>query len=387
MERVRVSVLIPCYQQGATLGEAVESVLAQDGGGCEALIVNDGSTDGAREVAERLAIQHPGRVRIIHQDNRGLSRARQAGFEAAAGEFIVCLDADDLLEPGAVEACLRAFESRPDADAVIGDALLVAEDGRTVLREFHQSGAFDDGSTADEDWPPRWPEGALRSNPFGAGMAVMARAGSIRRVGGLAVPEQKTCEDWDLWARMIRCGMRFAPVQRFLGRYRQRRDSLGRDPRRLLRDKLEILARAADEDRRLSDPELSAAPPIGERTDSRLANEHVFYSLGMAAALEGRAVDVAPILGHLRPGMIDPAGAGEQFLWGWQYAQLPRRRPRRLGVGLVRQAILPSLERRLQEADLTGHWPALEAELLRLAGEADGRRSWAGAIRSRLLGC
>jgi len=383
VERVRVSVLIPCYQQGAMLGEAVQSALAQDGGGCEVLIVNDGSTDGTREVAERLAIQHPGRVRVIHQDNRGLSGARQAGFEAAGGEYIVCLDADDLLEPGAVAACLRGFEGRPDADAVVGDALLVAEDGWTVLDEFHQSRPWDGDLNPAGDWPPQWPEQVLRSNPFGAGMAVMARASSIRRVGGLAVPGLKTCEDWDLWARMIRCGMRFVPVHRFLGRYRQRRDSLGRDPRRLLRDKLEILAQAADEDRRLMHPELSAAPAIGSRAHSRLANEHVFYSLGMAAALEGRAVDVSPILGHLRPGMIDVAGAGEQFLWGWQYAQLPERRPRRLGAGLVRKAILPRLERRLQEADLTGHWPALEVELLRLAG---GRCVWAGAIRSRLLG-
>src|SRR5215211_9350661 len=99
-----VSVVIPCYNQAHFLGEAIESVLSQSYRNFEILVVDDGSTDNTSEVASRYE-----RVRIVRQENRGLSGARNRGLREAKGEYVVFLDADDRLLPGALEASLGCF--------------------------------------------------------------------------------------------------------------------------------------------------------------------------------------------------------------------------------------------------------------------------------------
>lgn len=143
----------------------------------------------------------------MHQANQGQQRARQRGLEAATGKFCLTLDADDLLEPRAAELCLEAFAAHPEADAVVGDALITGPDGATVLRRHTQTRIAG------------WPE-VLEYNPYGVNLGVMTRTSSLRAAGGLAF-EHAGCEDWDTWARMTRLGMRFVAVGAVLGRYRQ----------------------------------------------------------------------------------------------------------------------------------------------------------------------
>src|SRR5262245_16807830 len=94
----RVSVLIPCYRQAGYLPEAVRSALDQTSTDVEIVIIDDGSPDDTARIAGELVARDPSRVRLVRQENRGLAMARAAGFAAAQGEFLVFLDADDLLE-------------------------------------------------------------------------------------------------------------------------------------------------------------------------------------------------------------------------------------------------------------------------------------------------
>jgi len=96
-----VSVVIPCYNHGRYLPEAVASVRRQSWPDVELIVVDDGSTDDSRTVAAGFA-----EVKLIRQSNEGLSAARNRGLHASSGEIVIFLDADDILLPGAAEAAV-----------------------------------------------------------------------------------------------------------------------------------------------------------------------------------------------------------------------------------------------------------------------------------------
>src|SRR5215204_3645209 len=125
-----VSVVIPCYNQAHFLGEAIESVLEQTYKNFEIVVVDDGSTDNTSEVASR----YPDKVRLIRQDNKGLSGARNTGIRHSEGENLVFLDADDRLLPGALEAGLECFQQQPECAFVFGHFRYIGTDG-SFLRE------------------------------------------------------------------------------------------------------------------------------------------------------------------------------------------------------------------------------------------------------------
>src|SRR5688572_30244041 len=103
-----VTVVIPCYNHGRYLGEAIDSVLRQTWAQVEIIVVDDGSTDDTAQVAGRYD-----RVRYVHQANSGLAAARNAGARAGSGGHFVFLDADDRLTPAAIESGMRCFKMNP----------------------------------------------------------------------------------------------------------------------------------------------------------------------------------------------------------------------------------------------------------------------------------
>ena len=96
-----ISVVIPCYGQAHFLSEAIESVLRQSRQADEIIVVNDGSPDNTSEVAKKYP------VILVEKENGGLSSARNAGIKKATSQFIMCLDADDMLRPQALEEHLK----------------------------------------------------------------------------------------------------------------------------------------------------------------------------------------------------------------------------------------------------------------------------------------
>lgn len=123
-----VSVVIPAYNAGPFLGEALDSVFAQGYADLEVIVVDDGSTDNTREVAE----SYGDRIRYIRQDNAGASAARNRGIREAKGDFVAFLDADDLWVPSKLQKQLELFDQRPELGMVITDCIAFGEWGEYV---------------------------------------------------------------------------------------------------------------------------------------------------------------------------------------------------------------------------------------------------------------
>ncbi len=118
LRRPAVSVIVPFYNVEAYLAECLDSVLAQDFEDFEVLLVDDGSPDGSRAIAEGYVRRDP-RLRLLTRPNGGLGAARNTGVRAARGEFLTFVDSDDLLPPGALRV-LVASARRTGSDVVTG---------------------------------------------------------------------------------------------------------------------------------------------------------------------------------------------------------------------------------------------------------------------------
>jgi glycosyltransferase involved in cell wall biosynthesis len=118
MTRPLVSIVTPSYNQAGYLEETIRSVLEQDYEPLEYVVVDDGSTDGSHEIAERYV----DRLTLIRQANTGQPAAINRGFEHTSGELLGFLNSDDTLLPGAVEAMVAELEREPKALLVYGDA-------------------------------------------------------------------------------------------------------------------------------------------------------------------------------------------------------------------------------------------------------------------------
>lgn len=110
---VKVSMIIPCYNAGRYLSECLESVLAQNEGSFEVIVIDDGSTDNTLDVAQAYAMKD-GRITVLHQDNQGVSAARNLGLSRATGEWVTFVDGDDLITPDMLSVMLDAVDEKTD---------------------------------------------------------------------------------------------------------------------------------------------------------------------------------------------------------------------------------------------------------------------------------
>ena len=182
-----VSVIIPCYQQGHYLDEAIRSVYAQTYSDHEIIVINDGSTDNTAAVAAGYV-----GLTCIQQRNLGLPTARNVGLQASTGEYIVFLDADDRLLPEALETGLRCLRALPDCAFVYGFCDLIDHDGallpplpQTAIEQNHYRTLF----KANYIWTPG---------------AIIFRRSVFEQVGGFDQALVSGCEDWDLYLRIAK---------------------------------------------------------------------------------------------------------------------------------------------------------------------------------------
>lgn len=113
----KFSIIVPVYNVAPWLRECLDSVSAQSFTDWECLCVDDGSTDGSGAILDEYAAKDA-RFRVIHQENRGVSAARNAALERATGEWIGFLDGDDIYHPELLAACRAAIETFPSTDMV-----------------------------------------------------------------------------------------------------------------------------------------------------------------------------------------------------------------------------------------------------------------------------
>lgn len=230
---VTVGVVITTYNHAHFLEQALQSVGSQTRRADTVVVVDDGSTDDPAAVVARFP-----NVRLIRQENRGLSAARNAGLAALDTAYVVFLDADDRLEPEAIEAGLACFGRAPDSGFVYGGHRYIDADGREIGERFEPPG---DSPYAQ----------LLRGNFIAMHGTVMYRRDRLNAAGGFD-ERLRRCEDYDLYLRMAR---RF-PVTGYpdlVAAYRLHGGNMSSDQRGMLRSALDVHARyvpSRSEDRR-----------------------------------------------------------------------------------------------------------------------------------------
>ncbi len=104
-----ISIIVPVYNVEGYVEKCVESLLGQTLTSFEIILINDGSADASGEICGRLSKLHPDKIKLIEQENKGVSAARNAGLEIATGEYIMFVDPDDYCEPAYVEKLYKAI--------------------------------------------------------------------------------------------------------------------------------------------------------------------------------------------------------------------------------------------------------------------------------------
>ncbi len=198
-DKPMVSVIIPTYNYGQYVTEAVESVLGQTYANREIIVVDDGSTDDTRE---RLG-SYGDRVRYIYQENRGLSAARNTGIKAARGDLIAFLDADDVWVPEKLSVEVPIL----GAQAEVGLIASLSTDFKETLARVE--GPMETREvTADEL--------VIRARFGSCGVLVKAEC---FRTCGVFDEGLRSAEDRDMWIRIAR-KYRVLRVEKPLWRYR-----------------------------------------------------------------------------------------------------------------------------------------------------------------------
>lgn len=197
-----VTILTPYYNPGPVFEETAQSVFQQSFQQWEWLIVDDGTTDEeSLEILDRYR-RRDKRIRVVRQENKGVSGARNTGFREARCEFVTQLDPDDLLEPTAIEKWVWFLVSYPEFSFVKGYGVGFGAEEYLWNRGFHQSKEF------------------LIHNAVNP--TAMIRRSVQMEVGGCDESNRRGLEDWDFWMKCANAGYWGSTVPEFLDWYRRR---------------------------------------------------------------------------------------------------------------------------------------------------------------------
>jgi len=197
---VRVGIVTPAYDVAPYIGAMLESALGQTHAEWRMVVVDDGSGDGTADV---VAAHADPRIRLIRQQNAGVSAARNRGIaETAECDAVVFLDADDWLAPDALARMAATLEAAPDAAAAYGAFAFVPEDaGPGAPPTRVKSGPFPAGDILRR---------LVVENLFANGGHMLIRRHAIDAAGGFRA-DLRFGEDWEYWIRIALAG-RFATV-------------------------------------------------------------------------------------------------------------------------------------------------------------------------------
>ena len=206
MSTPRISVLLPCFNDGRWIDEAIDSVRQQTFQDFEIVIVDDGSTDAA--TVQKLASIGQDDTLVLRTENRGLPAARNHAAAHARGELFCALDADDRLAPAWFEKAVALLGAQPDLAFV-----------------SHWLETF-----GDEHWtwtPERCDLPALLVRNTINGAALVRRS-AFEAVGGYDESMRYGCEDWDFWLRLVEMGYEGTIIPEVLFYYRRHASSMSR---------------------------------------------------------------------------------------------------------------------------------------------------------------
>ena len=202
----KVSVIIPCYNAGEWIDEAVDSILAQTYKDYEIIIVNDGSSDPLTQ--EKLRSYESSSIQVIHQKNKGLAGARNTGIRSARGEYILPLDADDMFAPTYLEKSVSIMERNPSIGVVTCWVKKFGEQKGTI------------------QYPKKVNQWSILISTHTIGTSLFRKA-CWEEVSGYD-EQAPGAEDWEFWIRVLAKGWQRYAIQEPLFRYRIRLESLSR---------------------------------------------------------------------------------------------------------------------------------------------------------------
>lgn len=199
-----ISVIIPYFNDGEFIDEAIDSILTQTYTNVEIIVVNDSSTDDF-SITKIKNYNKPNTQIIHHQTNQGGAKARNTAFEHAKGQYILTLDADDKFEATFIEKALRVLETQPTVGAV---SCWVKAFGEKNFLWPLLGGNFKDFVERNR-----------------AVSCALIRREVWQQVGGYRENMRNAYEDWDFWLRVTKLGFSVYNIPEYLFLYRHKKNS------------------------------------------------------------------------------------------------------------------------------------------------------------------
>jgi glycosyltransferase involved in cell wall biosynthesis len=187
----KITVITPVFNGEKFLAAALDSLLAQSFPDWNLVVVDDGSTDSTPEI---LASCQDERIRVIRQANGGEASARNTGLDAADGEYIAFLDADDLYLPNALADTTSYLDSHPDIAVVFSDGYLCDENGKTLTRLTEHRPGIHQGNILE----PLVLDSAVVTVPI----CTLTRRSAILQSGARFDRSLVIGPDWDFWIQL-----------------------------------------------------------------------------------------------------------------------------------------------------------------------------------------
>ena len=197
----KVSIIIPCYNQGKYVSDAINSALKQTYNDIEIVVFNDGSTDNSSEIIKSFADKYNNILFFDEKENKGVINARNMAIEAANGEYILPLDADDTIEPTYIEKAVKILKENPNVGIVYCDAKMFGNKNKYWNLESFDKSNF------------------LYCNCIP--VTALFRKTDFLKVGMYKDCMQFGCEDYDLWLSFVEQGFDIYKIDEILFNYRQ----------------------------------------------------------------------------------------------------------------------------------------------------------------------
>lgn len=207
-KNISISIIVPCYNQGQYLDDALQSVLAQTFTDWECIIVNDGSIDSTKEISNKWLKKDP-RFKYISQQNRGLSAARNLGISKAKGRYVLPLDADDKIGEDYLKLAYDAYKKDSELKVVYCQAEKFGiENKRWMLR-------------------PYTPLNLAVSNIIFC--SAMFKKEDWLHIGGYDENMKGGLEDWEFWIHLLKNGGKVKQLDQVCFFYRIKHSSMIKD--------------------------------------------------------------------------------------------------------------------------------------------------------------
>lgn len=199
-----ISVVIPCYNHGKFLDDAIDSIPKDFNGNIEIIVVNDGSTDDF--TIEKLKEVKKRGITVVNQENKGLSAARNYGIKSSNSKYFIPLDSDNKITTALITKAIYILETNPNVGVVYSDFFFFGE--KTGIKHQPQFNIRD----------------MLRANHIDA--CAVIRKETWKTVGGYDENMKLGYEDWEFWLAVFKSNYHFYHLKEPLFYYRSRSDSM-----------------------------------------------------------------------------------------------------------------------------------------------------------------